>query len=147
MQHESLKVTREYGVLIADDDAAVREMLEASARHAGFSVWLATDGREAIELYRQQRDRIHVVLLDVRMPVMDGPQALLALRAINPVVRCCFMSGGLGGYRRSDLVRLGAAQVFDKPFLVREVFRTLGRLAESATGQEESFRDALGQSG
>jgi CheY-like chemotaxis protein len=47
-------------------------------------VWLAAGGQEALDLYQRHREAIDVVLLDVRMPGLDGPQTLAALRALNP---------------------------------------------------------------
>lgn len=51
------------------------------------------------------------------MPGLDGPATLAALKAINPCLRCCFMSGGTGRYAPEDLLLLGAAHVIMKPFV------------------------------
>ncbi len=61
-------IPREPGLLVVDDDAGVRGVLYGWMRLQGFAVWLAADGREALELYRRHRVSIDVVLLDVRMP-------------------------------------------------------------------------------
>jgi len=71
------------------------------------------------------------VLLDVRMPEMDGPQTLAALRSINPEVRCCFMSGHTGDYSAEQLLELGASHVFQKPFGLSELAWTLQRLLQA----------------
>lgn len=120
---------RKPGVLAVDDDASVRAVVVAGLRHEGFEVWLAADGREALEIYQRHRATIDVVLLDVRMPSLDGPQTLAALRKLNPGVCCCFMSGDPGSYSPDDLLRLGAAQLFRKPFQLAEVASGLRRLA------------------
>lgn len=100
-------------------------MLDESLRREGFSVRLAATGQDAIRLYRRFRRNIDVVLMDVNMPALDGPATLRALRAIEPDVRCCFMSGSLGEYREADLIRLGATNVIGKPFCMNEVLRVL----------------------
>jgi len=120
---------RSSGVLVADDDEAVRRMLAEGMRTHGFAVWLAASGREAVELYLAHRDRIDVVLLDVQMPGLNGPVALAALREIDPRVHCCFMTGDAGHYTDSMLAGLGAAAVFRKPFRLGEVAQRLMRLA------------------
>ena len=117
------------GVLIVDDEAGIRGVLNAWMRQQGFAVWLAADGRQAIELYRHHHESIDVVLLDVRMPGLDGPQTLAALQALRPEVRCCFMSGDLGTYTAEALENLGGGAVLRKPFHLAEAARVLCELA------------------
>jgi CheY-like chemotaxis protein len=104
------------GVLVVDDEHFVRHMVQLGLERNGFGVWLAASGREAIRLYREHRDSIAVVLLDVRMPGLDGPQTLEALRKLNPEVRACFMSADTGAYGPEGLRQRGAACVIAKPF-------------------------------
>jgi CheY-like chemotaxis protein len=126
---------RPCGVLVVDDEACIRKLLEAGLRQEGLAVWLAASGQEALDLYRRHRDAIDVVLLDVRMPGLDGPQTLAALQELNPQVCCCFMSGGLGSYTGEGLRDLGAAAVLPKPFRLPEVARVLLGLAGDANGE------------
>lgn len=104
-------------VLVVEDEKAVLQMMDFALRHYGFAVRLAASGQEAIELYQRHYDTITLVLLDVQMPGLDGPGTLAALKEINPDVRSCFMSGHTGKYTDEDLLRMGAAHVFPKPFL------------------------------
>src|SRR5205814_4909737 len=106
---------RAYGILVVDDEAAMRGVLNIAMRQQGFVVWLAANGREALDLYRRHRAAIDVILLDVRMPGLDGPQTLAALQEINPHVRCCFMSGDLGSYTEGVLRDFKAAAGLPKP--------------------------------
>ena len=127
----SLVTPRTYGILVADDEEDVRDVLNDTLRQEGFSIWLAADGQRAVDLYRDYREAIDVVRLDVRMPGRDGPQMLAALQEITPQVRCCFMSGYLGSYTEEKLRDLGAATVFSKPFRLAEVTHVLGSLARN----------------
>jgi anti-anti-sigma factor len=117
------------GVLVVDDEPAVLFVLEAGLRHAGFEVWSAPDGRQAVELYRSRPGAIAVVLLDVRMPGMDGPRTLGALRGVCPAVRCCFMTGNPEPYTEEGLLQMGALQVFRKPVALEDVAGTLRHVA------------------
>jgi CheY-like chemotaxis protein len=92
------QVHEKLGVLVVDDNRLVRTMVQLGLERDGFDVWLASNGRDAIHLYRALRDRIAVVLLDVHMPGLDGPATLDALRRLNPDVLVCFMSGDTGDY-------------------------------------------------
>jgi DNA-binding response OmpR family regulator len=114
--------------LVADDDDSVRRLLERGLQQAGYEVRLAKNGAEAVALYRQFRSEIDLVLLDVRMPELDGPQALAALRKENPAVRCCFISGHSGAYTQEELLSMGAEHYFRKPFSLQEVAARLYEL-------------------
>jgi CheY-like chemotaxis protein len=114
---------------VVDDEAAVRTLLDAGLRYHGFAVWPAADGAEAVDLYRRHAGEIALALLDVKMPGMDGPETLRALRAVNPGLACCFMTGDAGRYAEADLLALGAAHVIRKPFSLAETAQRLRELA------------------
>jgi two-component system, cell cycle sensor histidine kinase and response regulator CckA len=117
------------GILVAEDDPALLNVLELVFRRRGFGVWPARDGRAAVELFRRHRERIAVVLLDVLMPGLDGPQALGELRRLEPGVACCLMSGHTGSYDRTALEDLGAARLYEKPFCIYDVADELWEMA------------------
>jgi CheY-like chemotaxis protein len=112
-------------VLVVDDDPAVRSLLATFLPTEGFEVLLAPDGRHAVELFAQQTDRIAVVLLDVAMPGMGGPETLAALRAVKAAVRCCCMTGYARGEDLRQLASLGVPALLEKPFHLDEVARVL----------------------
>jgi anti-sigma B factor antagonist len=116
------------GVLVVDDETAVLCILAARLRLAGYQVWVASHGQQAIDLYQRYRGEIAVVLLDVLMPDLDGPHTLIALRKLCSTVRCCFMTGDPGGYTEKSLFLLGAERVFYKPFGFADVLDTLKEL-------------------
>jgi len=114
---------------VADDQLGVGSVLDVALRQEGFTVWLAVNGREALDLYRRYRQTIDVVLLDVRMPGLDGPHTLAALRELNPKIRCCFMSGDISRVDECQLRDWRAAGMFQKPFELAEAAQTLRELA------------------
>jgi DNA-binding NtrC family response regulator len=130
---------RPRGVLVIDDTEVVRSILEIGLGASGFAVWPASSGREGVALYLAHRTDIDIVLLDVRMPGWDGPATLTALRAIDPDVRCCFMSGDMGPYTSEHLLGLGAATLFQKPFRLGELIGQLARLAAPSLTNEERW--------
>lgn len=121
--------SRPPGVLIVDDHDDVRNFLGVLARAHGFAVWLAAGGLEGEELYRSYSSEIDLILLDVRMPDRDGPDTLSAIRAIDPTVPCCFISGHTGHYTEEYLLGLGASALLRKPFRVPELVEHLRRLS------------------
>lgn len=122
------------GVLVVDDDHFVRAIVQIGLERDGFDVWLARGGREAVDLYREHRERIAAVLLDVQMPGLDGPQTLDALHRLNPNLRACFMSGDAGDYSPVELIQRGAAHVIDKPFRLENLAAILRQLLGCTAG-------------
>lgn len=119
--------SRPQGVLVIDDNADIRAFLGAGLGASGFTVWLAADGPEGTNVYREHAPAIDFLLLDVRMPGWDGPETLTAIRALAPDLPCCFMSGDPGHYTEQDLLNLGAVGVLLKPFRLDELIAQLKR--------------------
>jgi DNA-binding response OmpR family regulator len=107
--------TRPPGVLIVDDDAAVRRLLETALTGHGFAVIVAKTGSQAVELLRSHTAAIGVVLLDVLMPDMDGPATLRELRRIRPGIPICYHTAFSGDYSEDELLAPGACALVIKP--------------------------------
>ena len=83
-----------YGVaLIADDEEAIRAITTILLERRGFEVISAADGLETVELYTRNAEDITFLLLDINMPGLNGLEAALRIRHINPNVPILFMSG------------------------------------------------------
>jgi DNA-binding response OmpR family regulator len=113
---DELNGPRAQGILIVDDDPAVRAQLAEELPRHGFAVWLAETGGEAVELYQQHHDAIDLVLLDSRLLDWEGQDTLSALRGLDPSVRCCFMANFLDHQEAAQLFDQGAAGILTKPF-------------------------------
>jgi len=87
-------------VLVVDDESTVRQMAKRMLDVIGFGTETARTGREAIELFRADPDRIDLVLLDMRMPGMNGDRVLRELRRIHPWVKVLLSSG----YEETDVM-------------------------------------------
>ncbi len=121
-----------FGILIADDEPAVRTTLAAALTRHGFQVTLAGDGEEALALFARHWREIHLVLLDVRMPRRTGPEVMAAIQQIHPEVCCCFMTGYMGEHSEEELLARGARHIFAKPFRLSEMIATLQAFAGQA---------------
>jgi PAS domain S-box-containing protein len=116
-------------VLLVEDEARVRAVGQKVLERLGFSVLLANDGREAVDLYRTRGPEIALVLLDLTMPEMSGEEAFVELRKLNPSVRVIIASG----YSETDVVSrfegLGLIGFVQKPYsmdtLEKQVRRAL----------------------
>jgi DNA-binding response OmpR family regulator len=142
--HSCINNGRKFGILVVDDEKSVREMLCYGMRKNGFRVWRASGGRSALKTYWHYRERIDVVLMDVQMPGLDGPQTLVRLRRLTTKVHCCFISGGLGKYDEQTLLDMGAVKVFRKPLPTMELAEALREIVTNHQ-LNPSFRDARRQ--
>jgi two-component system, OmpR family, response regulator len=122
------ELTRAAGVLVVDDDEAVRWMLEQALNLQGFAVRAAASGREAVDLFRQQRSGIRVAVLDVLMPEMDGVATLHALREIDPDLPVCFYTAFPGRYSEADLLAPGGCALLIKPASIDRLTATVNAL-------------------
>jgi two-component system cell cycle sensor histidine kinase/response regulator CckA len=80
-------------VLVADDEAQVRTLMEMLLQRMGFNVLSASDGQSAVEMFRQNAAEIKFVLIDFTMPNLDGRKALAEIRQIRPEVKVILTSG------------------------------------------------------
>ena len=90
-------------VLVAEDEPAVRAYVQRLLAGSGYHVLVATNGEEALQIWRDSRKPIDLVITDVVMPRMGGRALAEAIRQKSPAVRILFMSG----YTDDAAVRTG----------------------------------------
>jgi CheY-like chemotaxis protein len=115
-------------VLVVEDDPQVRTFLCAVLHAHGATVETAADGWEAVEAVRARPGHFALALLDVEMPRLDGLATLPALRALDPDLRCVYVTSrqDLG---REALLRRGASDVLFKPFRLHDMREILAAVA------------------
>lgn len=103
-------------VLVADDELPVLEVLAEILADAGLHVLTATNGHEALEIFRARQEQIDFVLLDSKMPIMGGIEALSAMRQLSPHL-CALLSSGYSEEEVSQSVTWDAQTDFlQKPY-------------------------------
>lgn len=112
-------------VLVVDDEIAILSVAQKMLERFGYRVLTASNGTEAVSIYKERQHEIAVVMTDMAMPVMDGPAAIIALKAINPKVRIIGTSGldNLDGV--STAKDAGVAFFIPKPYTTEVLLQTL----------------------
>lgn len=112
-------------VLVIDDEELIREAATDILEIEGLQVVTASDGRQGIELYRQRRQEIDVILLDLSMPGLSGYDTFRALQTIDPEVRVIVSSG----YSESEAMRpfqgKGVAAFVQKPYDMNKLIEAI----------------------
>jgi CheY-like chemotaxis protein len=127
------RAKKELHLLIVEEEEGVRQLLKLALERDGFSVATAAGGQQGVDYFRANAAAIDLVLLDVRMRGIDGPQTLALIQQLQPQVRACFMTGDTAGSRTEELLGLGALRVFHKPFSsLADLAGTLRELAVAA---------------
>jgi PAS domain S-box-containing protein len=80
-------------VLLAEDDQSVRGLIKVTLERAGYSVMEATNGADAINIFKDNKDIIQILLFDVIMPKKNGIEAYEEIKLIRPGVKAMFLSG------------------------------------------------------
>ncbi len=125
----------ESDILVVDDSAAIRKILQRVLRQTGMSIRTiheAGDGREALETLKAHK--IDLVLTDINMPKMDGLQFLAAVKssAESRRVPVVMITTEGGETKVAEAVRLGAAGYVRKPFTADQIKEKLAGLLEPA---------------
>lgn len=111
-------------VLVVDDDTSVLIAARRILAKYGYTVLEAPGGEEALQVARENAQRIDVVLTDVRMPGLDGPALVRKLADLIPTLRVVYMSGYTDGRLEQELPAPDRA-FLSKPFTVEQLTRTL----------------------
>jgi two-component system, cell cycle sensor histidine kinase and response regulator CckA len=127
-------------VLVVDDEDSVRQVTRKALTTLGYEVTLASDGNEAIALYREafsEGHRFDVVVMDLTIPGgMGGKDAIGRLRDLDPDVRAIVASGYSNDPIMADHQRYGFCGKIAKPFTLRD----LGMAVERAAGRNSRPR-------
>lgn len=106
-------------ILVADDQYAVREMLQMALRRGNCEIRTATDGVEALAILREWP--CDLIITDVNMPRMDGIAMLQRLRAQGNATPAVIVSGFANHLTPMMLAGLGVREVLEKPFKMADL--------------------------
>lgn len=119
-------------VLVVEDDEAMALLLKRVLPRAGLSTFIAADGAQAIEFYRDNKDKIDVVLLDLGLPKISGRDVLYWLKEHDPKVKIIVATGYLDPELKSEILSAGVTECINKPYAVKELVTKIGHLIDNS---------------
>ncbi len=126
-------------ILVVEDDELVRSFVKRALRQSGFDVHLSSSGDEALALLREQEGSVDLVLTDVVMPGLSGPELAERLAVDYPDTPVLFMSGYIDNEPIDDELSKEPGALLRKPFTLHElqvsVREALDRGAEAAAAR------------
>jgi two-component system cell cycle sensor histidine kinase/response regulator CckA len=114
-------------ILLVEDEPAVRQLFAQALGRAGYRVYEARNGQEAIKLFDEHTDAIDLLLTDMRMPYMGGAELAQELRARRPSLKLLCISGYPGGGGDSETMPDFLAKPFSRDDLLAKVREIIDR--------------------
>ena len=108
-------------VLVVDDDPAPRGLAAVFLAKLGYAVLQAADGKAALQAAKAHKGPLHLLLTDVIMPGMNGPQLAEAVRKSRPETRVAYMSGFGDDLLAQQGIDLEGVILVPKPFTSEEL--------------------------
>ena len=117
-------------ILFVDDEDMIIEVAEKLFEQLGYKVLAARSGKEAIEIYEENKERIDIVILDMIMPDMNGGDTYDRMKDINPRVKVLLSSGYSINGQATEIMDRGCNGFIQKPFKIKELSQTLREILD-----------------
>ncbi|MGC9456729.1 MAG: PP2C family protein-serine/threonine phosphatase [Halothiobacillaceae bacterium] len=134
------ETVRDLTVLVVDDDPAARDMLTSLLSAFFGQVKVASDGQEALAIYRDHPEACDVLVTDIRMPRMDGLTLSEKIRAIDPDQKILIISAHNEPSMFTRAIGIGVDGFIVKPVQTEQIFQALYKVGAAIQYQRESRR-------
>jgi len=122
-------------ILVAEDEAPLLDLLVNLLESKGYQVIRATNGEEAVEKFKADKDRISLVILDVIMPKMRGHQAFLGMNEFRKNIPVIFSTGYAGNALTPEFIKKFDVRTIHKPYAPETLFRTVREVLDQGKSQ------------
>jgi PAS domain S-box-containing protein len=124
-ENESKIIKGTETILLVDDEEYVREVAKRQLEQLGYKAVTASDGIEAIDIYKKKKKKIDLILLDMVMPNLAGKETFRELKNINPDIKVVLISGFSQNGKAAEILNEGAMTFIQKPFKLYELSKIL----------------------
>jgi PAS domain S-box-containing protein len=112
-------------IMVVDDESSILQITRQTLETYGYQVITASDGTEAVANFASKKEEIALVLTDMMMPIMDGPQTIKVLRKMKPALKIIASSGLTGNGHVATDKELGVNAFIVKPYNAEKLLETV----------------------
>lgn len=124
-------------ILIADDQAMIRHLVQRTLEDLGYTVVTAKTGREAVQIFDKHHEEIDLVVLDIQMPEMDGLDACEMILKTYPATRIILSSGYIDEQIEARIENQGAQGFLSKPYNEEDLAVHIREVLDRDEGSED----------
>ncbi len=123
-------------ILLVDDEEVITDVSREILETLGYKVMIAGSGKEAVDIYKEKKTKIDLVIMDMIMPQMSGGEAFDLLKNINPEIKVILSSGYSLKGQANKIMERGCRAFLQKPFSIKE----LSKKVRTVLDTESSIR-------
>jgi two-component system cell cycle sensor histidine kinase/response regulator CckA len=117
-------------VLLVDDENMIIDVGKPMLEKLGYNALIARSGKSTIEIYKDKKDQIDIVILDMIMPEMDGGDTYDRLRKINPEIKVLLSSGYSVYGQATEILKRGCNGFIQKPFSMQDLSQKIREIMD-----------------
>lgn len=125
LKEEKISMGGKETILLIDDEESIRDLGNQILNQFGYTVLATSDGESGLELYRKEKGKIDLVILDLIMPGMGGKKCLEELLKMNPKVKVVIASGYSIDGPTEEALEVGAKNFVSKPYAMRQMLKVV----------------------
>ncbi len=118
-------------ILVIEDEEVLRNLAKVILVLKGYTVLIAEDGMQGVEMYQSHQEEIAVVLSDIGLPTLSGQDVFRRIREINPEAKVIMASGFIDPETKSEMYKAGLRHFIQKPYLHDEVLQKIREVIDT----------------
>ncbi|MDZ7721507.1 MAG: response regulator [candidate division KSB1 bacterium] len=118
----------------AEDNKLLRQLVEKLLQSNGYHVISAKNGNDAWDEFKRNIDRVHILIMDVLMPGLDGREVLRKVRTVRPGVQVLYTSGYSRDQLRDEFKVDIQEDLLQKPYQISELLMRIRSILDTAGG-------------
>jgi two-component system, cell cycle sensor histidine kinase and response regulator CckA len=119
-------------ILVVEDEEMLSLLLKSILEEKGYRVTIAKDGQEGLDIYREQKNGIDLVLSDMGLPRLGGYEMFMEMKELNPDIKVILASGYFEPNLKVDLVAAGAKDFIQKPYIAESIINRIREVLDES---------------